>query len=1241
MSPDNISKQKARLEITKKQVAKSNYFSNHPLAYMPKAKGKEQAFKDQMASKKIGSLDLSNNRKAVSKDSPLGFDFKNNRSEFKIEPDRNAASLFFSKMPPSSSGKKGRHIADLIVPKNPCFLKNHFQKRMSEGGVERLCEKKDDSYLGYKGTAKLKVQVSKNRKNLMDLKMERNDLQKRLDQEAKDWPDYSKEDIFSQEALRENSPQNSAYFLRIEDEEKESSGKNLFWQEIEKTQQERESIIEKEETKIFSEPSNVGTTVKLSFAQTPQKIIPNENAETLVETGFKPVLDGFKPVSGGFKPVSFNEFETEEEEEPIRNVESLPTGQAGGKLKVERMNVETTNLSISREIEDRNNYSFSSPQMRGGLPAGRQVPEKFDDEAEGLTTNESYKGMRHTPNTTPYDENVVDLSKFSNDSFKNRQGISLPIQQQSPSEEVPTSTGNTFLPDYEPLKNYSYFENNNELVIKRENPFAFLSKIKKSNLFNNLKKIGLGKTEVLDLEWKNGRSYLAPQKAENDFDFRNTWLGHFLTRKEEKTVLSHFKKSKRHFKNNFFTFRKANSRNSLKVLAFGVILSLSIPLGVYVQKVIEAKNKIESSGQKAFEEVKSAKSAMLSIKPEEASQDFQSAYSNFVVASNSLDEVGGGLLSIIKVLPGGSKIKTGENVIEAGKHLTIAGQIMSEAFDLFLGDQGALKKKFITTNSFSDLKEVTHQDGLGERKEKAVSMTEALSLFQVKLDKAKEELLFAGTSLDRVNITDLPQDKQAIFTELKEKMPVAIQSMNLFSEYSHTILKVLGGERPKQYLFLFENNDEVRATGGFIGTYGLLKIDQGNISQMLIDGIYNPDGQLKERIIPPKPIQKMSATWSMHDANWWPDFPKSAEKISWFYEKTGGPPVDGVIAFTPKILEDFLKIIGPINHEKYDTIVDASNFVEITQQKVEKEYDKELNRPKQFLADLAPLILEKVFAAPPEKWLDIMQVFGKSLEERYIMIYFFDPDQQKLIVDLGWSGEMLETPKDYLSVVNTNISGLKTDKMIDQKIDHAVEIKPDGSIVDTVSITRHHRGGKEKYEWYNAVNSNYSRVYVPKGSELLQAEGYTREVNSPPLDYEKLGFVPDEDVLNEEKSTKVDPASGTLVYEDSAKTVFANWTYVSPGETLTLKYVYLLPFKINFDDLKKPADTYSLLIQKQAGEENSQVSSSVNGLENFDEVFSYSEKINFPEWKIEEKFEKDLFAGVVITEKGKAEKFKK
>ncbi|EKE19176.1 MAG: hypothetical protein ACD_9C00107G0001, partial [uncultured bacterium] len=285
-------------------------------------------------------------------------------------------------------------------------------------------------------------------------------------------------------------------------------------------------------------------------------------------------------------------------------------------------------------------------------------------------------------------------------------------------------------------------------------------------------------------------------------------------------------------------------------------------------------------------------------------------------------------------------------------------------------------------------------------------------------------------------------------------------------------------------------------------------------------------------------------------------------------------------------MQKLLEITGPIEMPEYEVTLDSNNFIELTQYKVEVDYDKEENRPKKILSDLAPLVLEKLFSS---KDLGIIsktsKAFFDGLEEKHILFYSENSQLQKIISEQGWSGEIIQTPKDYISVINTNVNGFKTDAVIEEKIEHTAQIQEDGGVVDTVTITRKHNGGNSEYEWLNKVNANYMRVYVPEGSKLLEVNGQTREINEAPVDYDALGFKRDDNVQNEEQNIKIDEESGTRIYSESNKTVFANWTYVSPQETMSITYKYLLPFalfKVSVGD-KIQVDSYALIAQKQSG----------------------------------------------------------
>jgi len=221
-------------------------------------------------------------------------------------------------------------------------------------------------------------------------------------------------------------------------------------------------------------------------------------------------------------------------------------------------------------------------------------------------------------------------------------------------------------------------------------------------------------------------------------------------------------------------------------------------------------------------------------------------------------------------------------------------------------------------------------------------------------------------------------------------------------------------------------------------------------------------------------------------------------------------------------------------------------------------------------------------------------------------MYSFDNEVQEIISRQGWSGEIKQTKKDFLMVVNSNLNGFKTDGVIDEYINHVAKIKADGSVEVEVSIRRVHRGGKDALEWFNKVNSDYMRIYVPLGSQLLEAKGYTREVVEDPINYERLGFKEDPDVKRQEDSMRIDEATGTRIYEENGKTVFANWVYVSPNEEVTVYYKYLLPFKINLTE--KGFSSYSLLAQKQAGSIGSKLVSQLIFPDNLKPVWIYPER---------------------------------
>lgn len=427
---------------------------------------------------------------------------------------------------------------------------------------------------------------------------------------------------------------------------------------------------------------------------------------------------------------------------------------------------------------------------------------------------------------------------------------------------------------------------------------------------------------------------------------------------------------------------------------------------------------------------------------------------------------------------------------------------------------------------------------------------------------------------------------------------------------------ILGLDRPKKYLLVFQNPSEARATGGFIGSVGILEIRAGKIKSVKLEDVYGLDGQLNLSVEPPQPIKKISASWSLHDSNWFFDFPSSAAKISWFYEKDGGETTDGVIAFNPKVIQDILKITGPIKISEYNAELNEKNFIQIAQNQVELEYDKTINRPKLFLADFLVKLKEIVENLSLDKKISIMKGIVANLDEKDIQAAFRNENAEALIRAHNWDGRVNETDEDYLALVNSNINGFKTDAVVDQAIDLVTEIAEDGSVIDNLTVTRVHNGVFDGADWYNKVNSDYLRLFLPRGAELISVKGITKEkpfLKDPTVDYGE--YLKDGILRQMEKSKIADNGSGVEIFEESGKTVFGSWLYASPGEKVIASWRYSLPFRVKFDETARTG-VYSLLVQKQSGSRTENLSQKIIFPANWKVLGNYSDDFIFKNGKI-------------------------
>ncbi|MBI2636717.1 MAG: DUF4012 domain-containing protein [Parcubacteria group bacterium] len=362
---------------------------------------------------------------------------------------------------------------------------------------------------------------------------------------------------------------------------------------------------------------------------------------------------------------------------------------------------------------------------------------------------------------------------------------------------------------------------------------------------------------------------------------------------------------------------------------------------------------------------------------------------------------------------------------------------------------------------------------------------------------------------------------------------------------------LVGYPSERTYLLLLQNNTELRPTGGFIGTYGVLKVRNAGVVSFTTDNVYNLDEPAKayNEKIPPQPLQKYlkQSQWFFRDANWDPDFPTSAKRAIQFYKDERGPVgrFDGVIALTPAFVEDLLRVLGPVYVE--GRAFTAENLIDTLAYHVELGFKEEgitIYNRKQIIDEVAQQLKEKLFALSVAQMRDLVPVAFRAFAEKELMVYFADADAGALADQSNWTNRIVPTPGDYLYVVDANLGSLKSDPAINRTISYTLHPSSDGKMTAKVSITYEHTGN---FDWKTTRYRTYTRLYVPAGSTFVSAQG-----NEEPV----------------------------AVADEHGKTVFGTFISIEPLSSETLSFTYTLPKEL----ARRIAEgTYSLYVQKQGG----------------------------------------------------------
>ncbi len=472
----------------------------------------------------------------------------------------------------------------------------------------------------------------------------------------------------------------------------------------------------------------------------------------------------------------------------------------------------------------------------------------------------------------------------------------------------------------------------------------------------------------------------------------------------------------------------------------------------------------------------------------------------------------------------------------------------------------------------------------GSAQQRIETTVKAMEKITPRIDEVAEKLTLAQKEIDYIDPNDFPTffdggKTRAQVSTLRKLSDDGVVFINEAKPLIKILPSLLGQPDQKKYLIIFQNDKELRPTGGFMTAYAIFNVKGGVITVETSSDIYALDDTISAKPKAPEALVKYLPKvplLNLRDTNLSPDFPTSMKTFLDMYEKAGAyKKVDGIIALDTSALVAAMDILGDIDlgGMKYTTKIDPRCNCPQVIYELELYADQPVgylkgNR-KGIIGDLMYAIMGKAFSSSPKLyWGPLVQAGFNQIAEKHILFYLFNQEAQKGIYAVNAGGKIMNFDGDYLHINEANFGGAKSNMYVTQAVDQSYSVKNDGTVEKTVTINY-----KNPYKpsdcnlergnlCLNATLRDWFRIYVPKGSKMIDSSG------------------------SEVKMT---------THDELGKTVFEGFLTVRPLGVKTFKITYTLPFKLSKDS------PMPLMIQKQPGTSDDQytISSSGKKLEDF------------------------------------------
>lgn len=363
----------------------------------------------------------------------------------------------------------------------------------------------------------------------------------------------------------------------------------------------------------------------------------------------------------------------------------------------------------------------------------------------------------------------------------------------------------------------------------------------------------------------------------------------------------------------------------------------------------------------------------------------------------------------------------------------------------------------------------------------------------------------------KMQTVKLPLGKTEMLSEYTQMLTKLTAAYKENGEYLPLFRAFLGDGSDKLYLLAAQNSAEIRASGGFPGSMGTIRIEDGVLTIDDFKTVYdmisvNPPTEA--HITDTEYLLFSGSLDYARDACYIPDFERVGEIWALAYESKNDEHIDGVISLTPVIIQKVLAYTGAVTLSD-GTELNGDNATQMLQKDL---YYKYLSSNSSYKISNANDYVDSLFAETAKivmgklvddfdinRIADYSKIFTDGGKDRTILMWMEDETAESYVKAAGCSGALNDDPSNPEAGVffsGANGSKLGWFVCLDTQIGDDVTINDDGSrtydVTVTVSndITRDdmYRAGNYIIGNYNGQVESYLHLFAPAGGTISDFE---------------------------------------------------------------------------------------------------------------------------------------------------------